>query len=652
LFGITSLLLILEPVSGTFYINLCFIFRMKLFFNILLTIFVILNSYPQQRNLEQKLRVAQYFEQIQDWENAVNLYEELFKVDSVNVVFFNALLRGYDQLKRYDNAVTIINTQLKFRQNDVALLSQLGKMYARGGDNEKAIASWERALETDKKNINSYTVVASTMIESRMLEQAIKVYQRGRSVLENPYLFAPDLGYLNSMFMNFTEATREYLLLLEQSPAQLGFVQSRISAYTSKADGLSAAILVVSDAQKSEPNNLALLQLLAWLYMEGKEYDQAFSIYKSIDEKLKAGGHEIYNFGERALREKAYSSAAKAFGEVIKKYPKSLNVGSAKFGYARTLEEASADEDTSKLFGDLKPFQFIRTQKQSSLTNFRPSYSAAIEAYTKLILEYPKTEFAANSLYRTAYIHFNVFFDPVKSLDALHQIEKTYSNLVSILIESSALMGKVYVAQGNLDKASDKFQWLNDSRSTSTDTRERANFGLAEIEFFKGNYKDAISRLQSLTKNPASETTNDALALLIFIQENQQDENVLKKYSAALLLKKQRQFELAVEVFQTIVKENPTSEIVEEILINIGDIYSITNRFNDAIAVYEKLKNDFPESIMSDKSQMKIAAVYQLGLKENDKAMAGYQKLLEQFPNSIYVSEARRRIRELRGDAL
>jgi tetratricopeptide (TPR) repeat protein len=645
-------LLILKTVFGTFYINLCFIYRMKLFFNILLTVFVILCSYPQQRNLEQKLQVAQYYEQIQDWENAVKLYEELFKADSVNVVFFDALLRGYDQLKRYDDAVKIINTQLKFRQKDIALLSQLGKMYARGGNNEKAIESWERALEIDKKNINSYTIVASTMIESRMLEQAIKVYQRGRSVSGNPYLFAPDLGYLNSIFMNFTEATKEYLLLLEQSPAQLGFVQSRISSYTSKADGLSAAILVVSDAQKSEPNNLALLQLSAWLYMEGKEYDKAFSVYKSIDEKLKAGGREIYNFGERALREKAYSSATKAFEEVINDYPKSINIGNAKFGYARTLEEASADEDTSKLFGDLKPFQFVRTQKQSNPTNFRPTYSAALEAYSKLISEYPKTEFAANSLYRAAYIYFNVFFDPVKSLDALHQIEKSYSNFIPILIEASALMGKVYVVQGNLDKAIEKFQWLNDSRSVSIDTRERANFGLAEIDFFKGNFKDAINRLQTLTKNTVSETTNDALALLIFIQENQQDENVLKKYSTALFMKRQRQFEQVVEVFQTIVKANPTSEIVEEILINIGDIYSITNRFNDAIAVYEKLKNDFPESIMSDKSQMKIAAVYQLGLKENDKAIAAYQKLLEQFPNSIYVSEARRRIRELRGENL
>jgi TolA-binding protein len=214
------------------------------------------------------------------------------------------------------------------------------------------------------------------------------------------------------------------------------------------------------------------------------------------------------------------------------------------------------------------------------------------------------------------------------------------------------LMGKVYVMQGNLEKAAEKFQWLNDSRSVSTDTRERASFGLAEIDFFKGNFKDAISRLQTLTKNPASETTNDALALLIFIQENQQDENVLKKYSAALFLKKQRQFEQAVEVFQTIVKANPTSEIVEEILINIGDIYSITNRFNDAIAVYEKLKNDFPESIMSDNSQMKIGFVYQYGLKEIDKAIGAYQTVLEKFPNSIYSAEARRHIRELRGDIL
>lgn len=606
----------------------------------------------QPRNLDQKLRLAQNYEQMQDWENSVKIYEELYQTDSLNVVFFDALLRGYDQLKRYDDAIRIINTQLKSRSRDIGLLSQLGKMYARGGNSDKAINAWGKAIEINNKNLTAYTIVANAMIESRMIEQAIKVYQRGRSAYGDPFIFAADLGYLHSVFMNFTEATKEYLLMLKQSHAQLGFIQSRMSAYTGKVDGLSAAIVVVENAQKSDPNNPALLQLLAWLYMEGKQYDKAFIVYKSLDEKTKAAGREIFNFAERSLRDKAYATAAKAFQEVISSYPKFFNVAGAKFGYARTIEEAATEEDTLKLFGELKPFQTTGYIKTVTPAEFKPNYNTAIEAYGKVILEFPNTEFAAKSLYRTAFIYFHIFFDLDKANEALRQIEKSYSNHISILIESSLLMGNVHTAQGNLEKAVEKLRWLIDFRAAPTDFRDKANYTLAETDFFKGDFKEALNRLQSLTKNPASEISNDALTLQVLIQENQENENILKKFATGIFLKKQRQFEKAIRMFELIVKENPKAEIVDEALVNAGDIYAMTQHFDKAIGAYDRLIKDFPDNIMSDKSQIKIATVYQFGLKENKKAVEAYQKLLEQFPNSIYASEARKKVRELRGDSL
>ena len=640
-------MLILKTVFGTFYINFCFIYIMKLFFNILLTVFVILNSYPQQRNLEQNLRTAQNFEQIQDWENAVKIYEDLYKTDSINVVFFNGLLRGYDQLKKYDDAVRIINTQLRYRQKDIGLLSQLGKMYARGGNTDRAIEAWNNALDVDKKNSYAYTIVANAMIESRMIEEAIKVYKKGRSVIGDPYLFAADLGYLYSMFMNFAEATKEYLLLLKQSPVQIGFVQSRMSLYTGKTDGLTGATSAVEDAQKSEPHNVALIQLLAWLFMEGKNYDKAYAIYKSLDEKTKAGGREIFNFAERAFHDRAFKSAAKAYSDIAANYKSFPNVAAAKHGYARTLEEAAAEQDTLKLFGELKPFKLAA---QSAEIN--TSYNDAIDAYNKVINESPNTEFAGRSLLRIAHIQFYNFFNLEKSFEALDKVESNYKSNVQISIEAILMTGRVLIARGDLDKATEKFNWLVDNRSSSPDIRDKANFELAEIDFYNSNFKDASNRLQALTKNPTSEITNDALSLQILIQENETEKNVLRLFSKASLLKRQRQFDKAIESLQLLVKSYPKSEMTSDALVDIGDIYSTVNKFTDAVAAYEKLINDFPESINLDKSQIKIAQVYQFGLKDNNKATAAYQKLLEKFPRSVYVNEARRKIRELRGENL
>lgn len=620
---------------------------MKLIFIILLTVFVIINSYPQQRNLEQKLRTAQYYEQIQDWENAVKLYEDLYKADSINIVFFDGLLRGYDQLKRYDDAVRIINTQLRYRQKDIGLLSQLGKMYARGGNTDRAIEAWNNTLDVDKKNSYAYTIVANAMIESRMIEEAIKVYKKGRSVLGDPYLFAADLGYLYSMFMNFAEATKEYLLLLKQSPVQLGFVQSRVSLYTGKVDGLRGATSAVEDAQKSEPHNVALMQLLAWLFMEGKNYDKAYTIYQSLDEKTKAGGREIFNFAERAFRDKAFKSAAKAYSDIATNYKSFPNVAAAKYGYARTLEEAASEQDTLKLFGELKPFKLA-----AQMIEINTSYNDAIDAYNKVINEFPNTEFAGRSLLRIAYIQFHNFFDLEKSFEVLGKVESNYKSNIQISIEATLMTGKVLIVRGDLDKAAEKFKWLVDTHGSSPDIRDKANFELAEIDFYNSNFTDALNRLQALTKNPTSEITNDALSLQILIQENETEKNVLQLFSKALLLKRQRQFEKAIESLQGLVKSYPKSELTSDALVDIGDIYATINNFTDAVAAYEKIISDFPESINLDKSQFKIAQVYQFGLKDNNKAAAAYQKLLEKFPGSVYVNEARKRIREIRGENL
>ncbi len=619
--------------------------------HLLLYITIILFSCPsfaQDQSYEQKFQMAMNFERIGDWENAVKLYEELYRKNVSNIVIYDALLRSYDQLKRYDDAIIIIKTQLKTRQGDIGLLTQLGKMYARAGETNEAVKAWETAINSGKNNIATYYSVANVMIENRMIEQAIKVYQKGRPALGDPYVFATDLGYLHSIFMNYSDATKEYLLLLKQNQGQLSFVQSRISLYTNKPDGLKAAVHVVEKAQNSESTNTALIQLLAWLYMEDKQYDKAFTKYIILDEMLKAQGREIFNFAERASREKAYHIAVKSYSHLIENYKNFQNFAAVRFGIARTLEDASSHDDTLKIFRDIKPFDF----QKNTTKDFPFSFADAVKEYNKVILDYPSIEFAAKALLRIAHIYHYNLFNTEEALKSIIDIGKNYSQFISTTIDMHLLAGNVYLAKNDLETALEKFNWLSNYQGTNPDVRDKAKYMIAEIYFYQGKFKESLQLLESLSRKPNTDVANDAIALSILINENITTEADLNRFAKIMLTVKQRHYSQAAETLSNIFKTNPDYPLTEIAIMMLGDIYAALKKYDDAVKSYEDLIIKFPDNIDADKALLKTGYIYQFGTRNNSKAIAAFEKILENYSNSVYSGEARKRIRELRGDNL
>ncbi|MDI6766392.1 MAG: tetratricopeptide repeat protein [Bacteroidota bacterium] len=600
-------------------------------------------SYSQASNVEIKIRLAQSYERSGNFEAAVKLYEEAFGKDSANVTIFESLKRSYLQLKRYDDAISLIQQWLRKIPNDIGLLAQLGSIYILNSDEASAVTIWDRAVATHPTLEATYKIVGGAMIQSRLFERAIELYKRGRTACGNPALFMSDIAYLYSIMMNYTDATREYLKMVRQNPNDLGLVQSRIAGYTTRADGISAATLAVEDAVKTDPNTVAYQQLLAWLYMEGKQFDRAYNVYKIIDEKMKADGRELYNFAERTLREKAFTVAIKAFKDIVNRYPKFAQLPQAKFGYARALEESYDLGDTLKLFGIL----------ERPAAGLKPPYSSAIESYRQVISEYPNTEIAARSLLRVSIIQQEKYFDLDGARSSLETLEKNSLRFSPILFECRLRLGNVYLSQGNLTDAANKYNALAGIGSGFNELKEQAAFRLAELDYFQERFNDALTKLQTLTTQATANVTNDALSLQIFIQENlKSNEPALRQFAKADFLKRQLKFSEALIMFESILKENPKADIADEASINIGDILTHMNKYSEAIAAYERALQEYPETIYQDRTLMKIGQIYQLGMKDKVKAIEAYQRLLEKFQNSIYSNEARKKIRELRGDSI
>lgn len=607
----------------------------------------IVASYSQTSNVEIKIRLAQSYERSGNFEAAVKLYEEAFGKDSANVTLFESLKRSYLQLKRYDDAIALIQRWLSKMPDDIGQLAQLGSIYVLNSDEPSAISTWDQAVAIRPTIEATYKIVGGAMVQSRLFERAIDLYKHGRVACGNPALFVSDIAYLYSIMMNYPEATREYLKIVHQNPNDLGLVQSRIAGYTTRDEGITAATLIVEEAVKTDPNTVAYQQLLAWLYMEGKQFDRAYNIYKIIDEKMNADGRELYNFAERTLREKAFAVAIRAFKDIVNTYPNFQQMPNVKFGHARALEESEGLSDTLRLFGVRNPFL------RQPMTGTNPLFASAIDAYRQVISEYPNTELAARSLLRVSIIQQEKYFDLDGARASLETLEKNSIRYSAILFECRLRLGDVYLARGNLTNAGNKYNSLAGISSGFNELKEQAALRLAEIDYFQEHFNDALTKLQTLTTQATANVTNDALSLQIFILENlKSNESALKQFAKADLLKRQLKYSEALIVFESILKENPKADIADETSINIGDILTHMNKYSEVITAYERVLQEYPETIYQDRTLMKIGQVYQLGLKDNVKAIEAYQQLLEKFPNSIYSNEARKKIRELRGDSI
>jgi outer membrane protein assembly factor BamD (BamD/ComL family) len=90
--------------------------------------------------------------------------------------------------------------------------------------------------------------------------------------------------------------------------------------------------------------------------------------------------------------------------------------------------------------------------------------------------------------------------------------------------------------------------------------------------------------------------------------------------------------------------------MLEYVYSNCGDILTLLHRYTDAVTAYDHILTDFPEGIFADQAMIKKGQIFELGFKDKAKAVETYQQLLEKFSNSVYANEARKRIRDLRGD--
>jgi tetratricopeptide (TPR) repeat protein len=610
---------------------------MKNAYSAITIILFLCSTIKAQVDINNKIMLAQSFEQAGDYDKAIILFEEIYNLQPQNYQVFESLNRVYVQSKKYENSVKIIRDRIKINPQDINLFGMLGTTYYLMGDERKSYETWEDGLKISPENQMQYRVISNFAIQRRAFDKAIDYLKRGKAISQNPEMFSYDLANIYSLTMQFKEAAEEYCFILNLQPTQLSSVENRILSYSNKHGALSQTIEVFENWNRGD--NISFEYLLARLYIEGKSFDKAYSLYLKIDEKQQNKGSELYNFAQLVFNEGEYLLTTKVYDEIIKKYPESHYSSGSKLGYTKTLE-AILERETAAANPNWKPFLEPVIADTIKTNN-------VIKSFFELANVYPNSEIAFESYFRIGKIYFT-------KLNKLYEARKYFERIIRdasmsrFAVESSEQLGKIFLIEGDLLKAKESFERIVSNGRATEENRNYANYQIARINLFEGKVADAKSRLGNIISNLKDNTANDAIELSLLLNTASSDSSNLLKFGRAEFMTDQKKFSQASEEYRKIASD-PNAFILHHISkLRESEVELALDNLDKSIELLTKITEEAEKNIYADNALYLLGKIYHYGKKNYPKAIETYEQLLAKFPNSLYQDDSRNAIIELR----
>lgn len=577
----------------------------------------------QQKNAQEQqfFRIAQSYLNSGRYELAIPIMENLCRQYPSNQSYYQTLLQAYLTISQLEAADSLNRMVRQYHPDDLQFDIDHGNILYRKGEHQEAFEIWQEVIRKNPTQMNLYTEVADAMIQNRLMDEAIQVYLQAISTVpKSDYLYQNIAALYQSRLM-YTEAAKYYLKYLDTNPAQQQYIFNRILAFQLEPEQQESFLKSIETLAKESKNKDDILLLTAQLYQRYRKYEDAYKIYQALDKNRKEGLF-LLQFARSAEQDSSFAIALKAYNEVIRNYPDSKTIIQAYEGSVRTLFSLAIIENNSK-YAD-----------------------HAIRMTDSVQTNYGNNPGITDIVYLKGIYYLEYYFDVDQAISIFSDLVKNPQTPVRQRNQALLKMGECFIIKGQLNEALDTF--------TKVTLKPYEAFGklrTAQIYYYRKEWKKAVDEVNIILQKEgmASDITNDALALQLKLNQAQKAPIALASLSDADFLLAQQKKGDALKKLAEVVRLNSVpgalkSEAYRRLITTADEL----DKDDEALQYGRDAIQDSSLVQYADEYLFLMAGILEKQENHEQDAFKIYQKLLENYPNSLFTFRARERMKYLR----
>lgn len=586
----------------------------------------------------------QYFEEGL-FDKAVLYYEQLYQTYPQRTDYLQNLVTCYQQLERYQDAERILlsksNTNNPYQTP--ILYIEIGYNYSLQQKKSQAENYYKKAIENITQNPGIAFMAGDAFRKKALLEYAVDAFKKGIAA-DGDHAFNLYNG-LASVYGEMGDIERmydTYLSLLEKRQDGAELIKRRLGDFISEDPEDSGNLLLKKTLLKRAQTgtNLVWNDLLSWLFIQQKQYKNAFiqekAIYKRTSSEWDATTslEKILHVGVMARQEDDTEAAREIFSFI-----------------ATTLAQNRLTEDPEMLSLKLEAERYLLEMKieetgESELSNINKEFTSLLNTYgytvQTLDLQITYSRFLAFKRNESA--------EAVKLLKAA----LTLSLSPAEEAQTKMMLADILVFEEHFNQALIYYTQIQKSLKNDL-LAQTASFKIAETSFYKGDFAWAESQLNVLKSSTSQLIANDALQLKLLISDNlasDSTQTTLKQYARARLLAYQNKKEEAIALLENLLSQHKGEVIEDDALFQQARLFQEQGRWEKAEHNYLKIIEFYPFDVLADDALYALAELYKKQLNQPEKAKIYYEKIIFDHADSVYFVAARDNYRKLRGDAI
>lgn len=569
----------------------------------------------------------QYYQQ-GNFKKAAEVLEKLFsktKDEAYFGLYFNALLKS----KQYQEAEKV--TKKLIRQNPASLKYEiaLGRIYKEEGQQDNAAKTFEHIVSNLPKDETAIRDIANNLYQIEEYDVAIRVFQQGREILDNPGAFTFELLSLYRYKKDKNMLIQEFVNALSSMPQMLAQAQTVLSAvFEGNGDYLNLQNALFKKIQK-QPENESLSKLLIWQYLQQQEYEMALRQLIAQDKRTHGDGTAVFEHAQIFSSNKAYDTAIKAYEYLLAK-----------------------GKDNPWYLSSRLSLVDARYQALLQGKNTQAEVNVLASQYQAILTEYGSNSKTLFALRKWATIQAYYLQHLDKAEEALESAIRIPGATAPEIAEMKLELGDIYVLTGQPWEAILVYGQVAKDYENQNIGNE-AKYRSAKLSFYQGNFSYAKSQADVLKASTTQLIANDALNLSLLISdhlESSSDTLALKMYAAAEFMQFRNNYKSALEKLDSISVLYPQHSLADDILMAKSKIYLKKGDFMKSAALLKELVDHPQKNIWTDDALFILAGLYEEQLQQPEEAKLLYQRLISEFPGSMFTAEARKHFRKLRGD--